>query len=60
MVKCSLFAGNHDLDDCNSFLQFDLQESSCFITNCVMVVLVQFLLIIMLGIARRQRNAKFV
>ena len=60
VVKCSLCEGNHDLDDCNSFLQFDLQESSCFITNCVMVVLVQFLLIIMLGIARRQRNAKFV
>ena len=60
VVKCSLCEGNHDLDDCNSFLQFDLQESGCFITNCVMVVLVQFLLIIMLGIARRQRNAKFV
>ena len=28
MVKCSLCEGNHDLDDCNSFLQFDLQERS--------------------------------
>ena len=28
MVKCSLNEGNHDLDDCNSFLQFDLQEGS--------------------------------
>ena len=26
VVKCSLCEGNHDLDDCNSFLQFDLQE----------------------------------
>ena len=24
VVKCSLCEGNHDLDDCNSFLQFDL------------------------------------
>ena len=28
VVKCSLCEGNHDLDDCNSFLQFDLQERS--------------------------------
>ena len=28
MVKCSLCEGNHNLDDCNSFLQFDLQERS--------------------------------
>ena len=28
VVKCSLFEGNHDLDDCNSFLQFDLRERS--------------------------------
>ena len=28
MVKCSLREGNHDLDDCKSFLQFDLQERS--------------------------------
>ena len=27
-VKCSLCEGNHDLDDCNSFLQFDLQKRS--------------------------------
>ena len=61
VVKCSLYEGNHDLDDCNSFLQFDLQErSGCFITNCVMVVLVQFMSIVMLGITRTKRNAKFV
>ena len=28
MVKCSLYEGNHDLDGCNAFLQFDLQERS--------------------------------
>ena len=28
MVKCSVCVGNHNLDDCNSFLQFDLQERS--------------------------------
>ena len=28
LVKCSLCEGNHDLDDYNSFLQFDLQERS--------------------------------
>ena len=28
VVKCSLCEGNHDLDDCNSFLQSDLQERS--------------------------------
>ena len=28
LVKCSLCEGNHDLDDCISFLQFDLQERS--------------------------------
>ena len=27
-VKCSLREGNHNLDDCNSFLQFDLQKRS--------------------------------
>ena len=28
MIKCSLCEGNHYLDDCNSFLQFDLHERS--------------------------------
>ena len=28
MVKCCLYERNHDLDDCNSFLQFNLQERS--------------------------------
>ena len=28
MVKCFLCERNHDLDDCNLFLQFDLQERS--------------------------------
>ena len=28
VVKCSLYEGNHDLDDCKSFLQFDLQKKS--------------------------------
>ena len=28
VVKCSLCEGNHDLDDYNSFLHFDLQERS--------------------------------
>ena len=28
VVKCSVCEGNYDLDDCNSFLQFDLQERS--------------------------------
>ena len=28
VVKCFLCEGNHDLDDCNSFLWFDLQERS--------------------------------
>ena len=61
MVKCSLCEGNHDLDNCNSFLQSDLQErSGCFITNCVMAVLVQFLSVTMPEIARTERNAKFV
>ena len=32
MVKCSLYERNHDLDDCKSFLQFDLRVSVCFIT----------------------------
>ena len=35
-------------------------ESGCFITNCVMFALVQFLSLIMLGISRTERNAKFV
>ena len=35
-------------------------ESDCFITTCVMAVLVQFWSIIMPGIARTERNAKFV
>ena len=34
--------------------------SDSFITNCVMVVLVQFLSIVMPGIVRTERNAKFV
>ena len=61
VLKCSLCEGNH-LDDCDSLLQFDLQERSAhFITNCVMVaVLEQFLSIIKSGIARIERNAKFV
>ena len=34
VVKCSLCEGNHDLHDCNSFLQFDLQErSKCLFHN---------------------------
>lgn len=34
VVKCSLCEGNHDLDDCKSFLQFDLQErSKCLFQN---------------------------
>ena len=41
-------------------LTYKKDVSGCFITNCVMVVLVQFLSIIMLGIARTERNAKFV
>ena len=28
VVKCSLCEGNHNLDYCNSFLQFDLRERS--------------------------------
>ena len=36
------------------------EVSGCFITNCVMVVLLQLLSIIMLGIARTERNAKFL
>ena len=61
VVKCSLCERNHDLDDCNSFLQFALQErSGCFIANCVMVVLVQFLSNVMLEITKAGRNAKFV
>ena len=34
--------------------------SGSFITNGVMVVLVQFMSIVMLGITRTKRNAKFV
>ena len=41
-------------------LIYKKEVSGCFITNCVMVVLVQLLSIIMLGIARTERNAKFV
>ena len=40
-------------------LIYKKEVSGCFITNCVMVVLVQFLSIIMAGIARIERNAKF-
>ena len=36
------------------------EASGCFITNCVMVVLVQFLSVIMAAIAKTERNAKFV
>ena len=32
-VKCSLCEGNHDLDDCSSFLQFELQERSKWLYN---------------------------
>ena len=28
VVKCSLCEGNHDLDDCNSFSQFDLRKGT--------------------------------
>ena len=41
-------------------LIYKKEVSGCFITNCVMVVLVQLLSIIMLGIARTERNEKFV
>ena len=41
-------------------LIYKKEVSGCFITNCVMAVLVHFLSIIMPGIARTERNAKFV
>ena len=41
-------------------LIYKKEVSGCFITNCVMVVLLQLLSIIMLGIARTERNAKFL
>ena len=41
-------------------LIYKKEVSGCFITNCVMVVLVQFLSIIMPGIPRKEGNAKFV
>ena len=41
-------------------LIYKKEVTGCFITNCVMVVLLQLLSIIMLGIARIERNAKFL
>ena len=41
-------------------LIYKKEVSDCFITNCVMVVLVQFLSVIMPEIARTERNATFV
>ena len=41
-------------------LIYKKKVSGCFITNRVMVVLVQFLSVIMPKIARTERNAKFV
>lgn len=50
VVECSLCEGNHNLDYQNPFLQFDLQGSSKWL----------FLTIIILGIPKTKRNAKFV
>ena len=41
-------------------LVYKKEVSGCFIINRVIVVLVQFLSMIMPGIARTERNAKFV
>ena len=41
-------------------LIYKKEVTGCFITNCVMVVLLQLLSIIMLGISRIERNAKFL
>ena len=41
-------------------LIYKKEVSGCFIRNCVMVVLAQFLSIIMPEIARTEKNAKFV
>ena len=62
VVKCSLFEGNHDLDDCNSFLQFDLQERSKwffhnkFCYGCLSAISVNH----DARTERTERNAKFV
>ena len=54
-VKCSLCERNHDLDDCNLFLQFDLQKRSKwlfqhkFCYGCFRE-----------DKGRKERNAKFV
>ena len=50
VVKCSLCEGNHDLDYQNPCLQFDLQESSKWLLLTIMI----------LGIPKTERNAKFV
>ena len=62
MVKCSLCEGIMISMIVTHFynLIYKKEVSGCFITNCVMVVLVQFLSIIMPEIARTDRNAKFV
>ena len=39
---------------------YEKEVSGCFIKNCVMVLLVQYLSIIIPGIARAERNVKFV
>ena len=62
MIKCSLCEGIMISMIVTHFynLIYKKEVSGCFITNCVMVVLVQFLSIIMPEIATTARNAKFV
>ena len=59
MVKCSLCEGNHDLDDFYSLI-YRKGVSVCFVTNCVLVVLVHVFSIIMPQIVRTERNTKFI
>ena len=61
-VKCSLCEGNHDLDDCSSFLQFELQERSKWLYNnklcygCLNAISVNH----NARNCKNRRNAKFV
>ena len=52
----ALCEGNHDLDDCNSFLQFDLQERRKWLFHNKLC----YGCLIMPGTAITERNAKFV